>query len=385
MENKIKKMEIERLKNWCSKRFFEPNNIALDSRDINSEIDSSLSYGENKESLREKLKQILKEPLTKNEVKNEREKEEFEKFKQFKKDEQQANKLFELDVYRLKEDKTTTTDKYKIPIEYIKSVARGYNKAFIFLGGCGLGKSYITRQILAKENIKFIESRGVNSPLGFYQFLYENNRKDLVLVLDDVSGLIDNPNAYSILLGVLWEGLASWNSTTAKLKIPKQFVFNGRIIIIANRLKGELNEFVKDNNAEVVKSRCLTYRIELSREEKIKMMYEIAKQDHKELTEEERVKIVDFIKKNTSQATEGFDLRTQFKIERLFLYDRENWKELAKPLLPSNRVIEVLEYCLANSNSIKDAQRQFSDETGLGRSTFYNLKVQKSSRKPIWT
>lgn len=366
--------ETNQLEKWA-KKVLQGD---YDKFDLKSEMDLKISVGENKTILRDKFKVFLSDvaTTTKQEVKNEQDKEDYKKIEQFRKDEQQATTLFELDVYRLKESKATTTDKYKIPIEYIKSVARGYNKAFIFLGGCGLGKSYITRQTLAKENVKFIESRGVNSPLGFYQFLYENNSKDLVLVFDDVAGLIDNPNAYSILLGVLWEGLACWNSTTAKLKIPKQFVFKGRIIIIANRLKGELKEFAKDSNAEIVKSRCLTYRIELNREEKIKMMYSIAKQKNKELSEKERVKIVDFIKENTSQATDNFDLRTQHKIERLFLYDKKNWRELATPLLPKNKVLEYMDYCLKNNNSIKDAQKEWSEETGLCARTFRRHKME---------
>lgn len=371
MDNK----EVKQLEKWA-KKVLQGD---YDKFDLTSEVDLKLSVGENKTILRDKFKVFLTEVLpSKAEVKNEQEKEDFKKLEQFRADEQQALKFFELDVYRLKESKATTTDKYKIPIEYIKSVARGYNKAFIFLGGCGLGKSYITRQTLAKEDVRFIESRGVNSPLGFYQFLYENNSKDLVLVFDDVSGLIDNPNAYSILLGVLWEGLASWNSTTTKLKIPKQFIFKGRIIIIANRLKGEFNEFAR-SNADVVKSRCLTYRIELNREEKIKMMYSIAKQEHKGLSEKERVRIVDFIKENTSHATDNFDLRTQHKIENLFLYDSKNWKELAKPLLPTNKVYEYMEYCLKNNNSIKEAQKEWCEETGKGRRTFYTIKKEISA------
>ena len=363
--------EITKLKKWVSKTFFEPNNLAIDSFDINSEIDSSLSYEENKTILREKLKTFLQTPVTK-EIKTQREYLEFVQLKEFKEKEDEAKRVFEAEVYKAKESTAEVTEKYHIPIEYIKSVARGYNKSFIFLGGCGLGKSFITRQILAKENVKFIESRGVNSPLGFYQFLYEHNDKDIVLVFDDVAQLIDNPNAYSILLGVLWEGLASWNSTTGKLKIPKQFIFNSRIIIIANRLKGELRDFAF-SNAEIVKSRCLTHNLEMNRQELIEMMYLIAKQTKKDMTTKERIEIVDFIKENSLNST-GLDLRTQVKAENLYLYDKQNWKELVLPLLPKNNIIEVLEFCIKQSNSVKEAQKQFCEETGYSRRQFYRIK-----------
>lgn len=379
----LEQKEINKLDSWARKLLKDD----FDKFDLHSEIDRGISVAENKTILREKFKVLFKElkEINAQEIKTEQQKDEFKQIQKLRAEEQQALRVFETEVYRLKKSTAEVTQKYHIPIEYIKSVARGFNNAFIFLGSCGLGKSYITRQTLAKEGVKFIESRGVNSPLGFYQFLYEHNEKDTVLVFDDVAQLIDNPNAYSILLGVLWEGLASWNSTTGKLKIPKQFVFHGRIIIIANRLKGELKDFFDYSNADVVKSRCLTSRLEMDREDVLEMMYLIAKQKRKELTAEERVAIVDFIKEHTSRATEGLDLRTQVKAEQLYLYDKENWKALVLPLLVKNDILEVLEDCIRQSNSIQQAQHLFTTETGLKRSTFFKLKqkVQKSALKPI--
>ena len=103
-------------------------------------------------------------------------------------------------------------------------------------------------------------------------------------------------------------------------------------------------------------------------------MYKIAKQPSSRMSKAERIDVVDFIKENTSKATDKFDLRTQCKIENLFLYDMENWRELSKPLLPINKELEYVEYCLKNNNSIKDAQKEFCEETGLHRATFYRLK-----------
>ena len=188
------------------------------------------------------------------------------------------------------------------------------------------------------------------------------------MVFDDVSGLVNNPNAFSILLGVLWEGVASWNSTTEKLKIPKRFLFEGKIIIIANKLKGE--------NADIVKSRCLIYNLEMFREDILKMMVEIAKQKHEELTEKERMMVVDYIKNNSNNSTIDLDLRTQKKIEQLYLFDKENWEELSKPLLNKDREIEILIKCLSESNNIREAQQRWCEEVGLHRATFYRYKKE---------
>lgn len=361
----LNNLEIEKLKEWVKRRF-NLNDKDYMTFDINAEMDKALSYSENKTIIREKLKTFLKEQLTHRDIKTINEKANNEELKEILKQEEDFNKSFELSVYELKNKPQTITDKYYIPIEYIKSVARGYNKAFIFLGNAGIGKSYITRQTLSKEGVNFIESRGVSSPLALYHFLYENNKKNLTIVFDDVSGLIENSNAFSILLGILWEGVAQWNSTTEKLKIPKRFIFEGNIIIIANKIIG--------NNADIIKSRCLVYNLDMNKTDIIKMMYEISKTEHSILTQEERFKIVDFLKENSNNSTKNLDLRTQQKAEQLYLYSPEKWEELVKALLENNKEIEIIEYCLKSSNNIKEAEKMFISETGLSRATFYRHK-----------
>lgn len=361
----MEKREIKKLEKWGRNILRDD----FDKFDFLSEMDNKLSLSENKTMLREKFKVFLNEiKPTAEEIKTEKQKEEFEEMKKIKEQEQKAEKEFQITLTKLKQKDISIIDKYKIPTEYIKSVASGFNNAFIFLGSQGLGKSYLTRQILAKSKTDFVESRGVNSPLALYNFIYDYNDKNKVLVFDDVASLVNNDNAFCILLGVLWDRIVSWNSTTAKLKIPKQFLFNGRVIIICNKLDGE--------KAEIVKSRCLTYNLEMTREEKLEMMYLIAKQKA-DLSLDERNKIVDFIKKNTDKSS-CFDLRTQNKIEQLYLYDKQNWKSLAKPLLVKNNEIEILLSCLNNFDTIRQAEKSFVELSGLSRATFYRLKKSLS-------
>ncbi len=316
--------------------------------------------------LREKLKLLFREKPTYADIKTEKEKDDYYEIQKLKDKLEERGKNIKGVFYSLKKEHKSIEDIYKIPIEYIKSVARGFNRAFIFLGDAGLGKTYLTREILKKEKVNFIESRGVSSPLSLYYFIHENNSKNKVLVFDDVAQLINEERTFSILLGVLWDGVAQWNTTSEKLKIPPRFLFNGRIIIISNKLSGF--------NSDIVKSRCLVYELELKREEKIKIMYEIAKQSHKELTREERFKIVKFLKENSTEGTLNFDLRTQQKAEQLYLYSKTSnvdWKDLVLGLLRKNREVEILEYALKNSDSIKEALNYWKGETGQSRRKFF--------------
>jgi len=349
-------------------KLFNDYKVEYDKLDYKAEYDDKISFEENKRHLLEMIRHLSQEKKTsKAEQQSLKDKQNYNEIQTIILQEKQAEQEFLNTLKALKEsDSGEILKQYEIPKEYIKSVIKGFNRSFIFLGDAGLGKTYLTRQTLMKENTKFLESRGVASPLALYQFIYENNSEDMILVFDDVAGLINNPNSYSILLNVLYEGFVSWNSTTEKLKIPKKFKFNGKIIIIANKLDGY--------NADVVKSRCLVYDLRLTKEEKIKMMYSIAKQKHSSLTEEERNKIVDFINENSVNC--NFDLRTQQKIEHLFQYDKNRWKELSVPLLQKNEDMEFVMMCIKSSNSIQEAEQKFIRESGKSRTTFYNLKKE---------
>ena len=368
----MKKSEIDRLEKWC-KKFFDKNQIGFDSFDFESHLDRKICFSENKEILREKLKLFFNEFSKENvekmdskEIKEIESRTDNQQKRLIQEQEEIAKKEFQERIELIKQSDIVPISNYSIPKEYIRSVAKGYNRGFIFLGRQGLGKSYLTRQILARENCKFIESRGVNSPMALYQFLYENNEEDKVIVFDDVSGLVNSPNAFSILLGALWDNLVQWNTTSKKLEVPSQFIFKGRIIIIANSLEGE--------KAEIVKSRCLVYDLKLSREDKVKMMYFIAKQKHDKLKEKERFEIVDYLKEITDDSTKNFDLRTQAKIESLYMYDNKNWKKISKPLVVKDNKVELLIECLNNSPNVREAQKSWCNETGSSRRTFFRIK-----------
>jgi hypothetical protein len=266
---------------------------------------------------------------------------------------------------------------YKIPREYIKSIVGNYNRSLVLLGGQGTGKTYLARQVLTNEKARFMENRGVNSPMALYKYFYEHNEPNLILMFDDTLGLINNPNAFSILLNILWEGKAQWNTTDGRLEdVPTSFDFLGKIIFIANRLESR--------NAEILKSRCLLYEINLSNDEIIQMMYYIAGNlKHKKIPTEERIKIVDFIRGSIDDRTIGVDLRTQKKIEQLYLYDKDNYQSLSMPLLErkkgeSNKTKEkeLLKKSLEENPSVERAFIQWRQQTGRSRKTFFTKKKE---------
>ena len=363
-------------------------NVETDLIDWDSVVDGSLSFEENKNKVLEIIeslassKDVIEKIENDKKVKREsikKEKEEIErvKFEQLRRFEQETEQEFNKSFEYLKENESNIiNDIFKIPISFIKSVARGYNDSFIFLGKQGLGKTTITLQTLMKEKVNFVYQQGFLTPLLLYKFLYEN-RDNKIIVFDDVSGLVSNPYSLSIILSALWSATdkrkVSWLSTTQRLDIPNEFIFNSRIIFITNKIP-------KNEYAELVMSRCLNYEISLTYRQIIMMMIEIAKMKHPSLTREERLEIVEFIKENTDETTKNFDLRLQKKIENLYLYNKEEWRDLALALLnKKDEKLALVKKLLLTSASLKQAIEEWKEKTNLSTRQFYRYK-QKLER-----
>ena len=258
---------------------------------------------------------------------------------------------------------------YRIPIQFIKSVGLGFNNAFIYLGSQGLGKTFSTLQTLEKNNITFVYHSGISTPYALYKFLYEN-RKNKVIVFDDVAGLISNEESLSVLLSALYspvdKRIVSWK-TSKKMDIPQEYEFTSRIIFITNKIPDT-------DYAKVIMSRCLVYNIVFSYNQKLQLMYHIANTSNG-VSREERLRIMDFIKDNSDEATEDFDLRLQQKIENLYRFDIINWKDLALALLnKKNDKITILKELLISRDSVKMQLQNWSERTGLGRRMYFYYK-----------
>lgn len=375
---KLKEVEIQRLNKFC-KKLIDGVEGDIKTWDTYSEIDRTLDYPTNQQILKEKINQVYPQNirLTIDELKPKydvlEKKENFEEKELFIEEEIKTKEEFDKSVKQIKkEDVGILKKKYEIPREYIKALVKGYIKSLILLGKMGIGKSFLVLQVLNKiEKANYSYHIGFSSPMALYKSLYENRGKDKIVVFDDTHGLISQPQALSILLSALYSVSGKrkimWNSTTAKLKIPTEFIYEAKTILITNELPKTLA-------SDLVNSRCLVHKFEFRWKELIQIMYSIAKTKHKKLSEKERIKIVDFIKENSDESTENFDLRVQNKIENLYLYDKKNWEKLSLPLLTKDNKLYLLKKCVEKENSIKIACRKWKELTGNSERNFYYLK-----------
>lgn len=362
---------------------FKAYDVEKDTLDYEALWDNSLADEENLHSIGTKIEQLAgskdnhrkieaDKKIKKVSIKEEKREQERIVLENLRKEEEHTEKEFNKSFQYLKDSKSSFIEKTYFPaIEFIKSVVRGFNNSFIFLGSQGLGKSTITLQTLLKENAKFVYFQGFLTPLQLYKTLYEY-REGYILVFDDVSGLISNNYSLSLILSALWSATdkrkVSWNSTTGKLDIPTETIFGSRIIFITNKLPN--SEY-----AELVMSRCLNYEISLNYRQILIMMSEIAKMPHDKFSKEQRLEIVDFIKENTDETTKNFDLRIQKKAENLYLYNKEKWKELALILLnKKDSKLALVKKLLLSATYVKEAVEEYSKMTGDTARNFYYLK-----------
>jgi len=115
----MKQTEIKHLENWV-KKFFINRNKDYKTFDINSEIDNSLCYEENKQILREKIKTFIGDIKDVDIMSKEQAKHKFQQ--QLNQFEEQADKEFNRILNKIETDNTTSIleDIYYIPKQFLK-------------------------------------------------------------------------------------------------------------------------------------------------------------------------------------------------------------------------------------------------------------------------
>ena len=366
MSRKMSKKEmIRRLK-----KFVEKQGIATDLIDFEALVDETLTYQENKERIIEEVKK-LKPEYVNSEIDLEAMEIQFrEHYRKVLMEE------FNHDIEQIKQRKTPELDKYfGVVKELVKIVVNGNATGLIVYGEAGLGKTYTILQTLAECGKKLGEDYIYISthitPLELVNLLYKY--QDRIIVLDDVEKLLLDEKTIGILKSALWSSVGkriiTYYSTSEKLEAPEEFEFRGKVILLLNKIPKRNKEIV-----ESLLSRVLTYKLDFSYEERLKIMYEMAK------ILKIPLEVVDFLKSKFTPALKNFNFRTliQLNIIKQYYNENENWKNVAEKLLEQNidkRMKVVWE--LMNSNlSVKEQVERFREMTGMSRRTYFRIKAR---------
>jgi hypothetical protein len=276
----------------------------------------------------------------------------------------------------MKNENSSILDKlYYIPKKYVEVVTNSNNEIYglIFTGQAGVSKSFSTIQMVKKLKINYKYFAGYTTPLGLYKILYEN-RKGKTIIFDDTFGILNNKTSIMIMLNALYssEGKRkiSWSSTKLK-DLPPNFILESNVILITN-------EVPKNLGKDLINSRCLNYRFKFTNLEILNIMKAIANLKHPKLSKNQRMEVFNFIKEQADEATRNFDLRVQNKIENLYLFDKEKWKELSMPLLRAkNEKLLLIKQFIKKGISLNKVKKEWCKTTGLSERAFqrYNKRL----------
>lgn len=174
--------------------------------------------------------------------------------------------------------------KFKQIEAYTKLVIKGTKPSFILTGDPGLGKSFSISKVLQSEGMVRGEDyeifKGdIASAVNLYKILYEYNKPDFIVVLDDNDEILKDAAAINILKGALESGkdeprTISYYSQrmpkdeSGKDRIPTKFEYVGKMIFISNKYLRDL--------PSALKSRAFKTELDLNPEEIVEHISEIA-------------------------------------------------------------------------------------------------------------
>jgi hypothetical protein len=342
------------------KRELEKKNFDIKQFDILAYLDFSLSKTENLEN----LKKIFSENYGisfSDDIKSNIEKWQEQEIMFLEK---QENEEFEEIKKKVLSSSVDELDGYFKDYENIISILlNSEKKGLIVFGEKGKGKTFNTIRILEKTKKDYELVKGHITSYQLYRKLYENSNR--IVVFDDVVGLLNDKDKISILLGALEKlGKVEWITSRNDLDLPRAFNFNGKIIIILNRIDLN-NEF-----QEAIFDRCIPFQFDIPRKTMLEMISILAtKRDNIPL------EIVEWLHKNKLDIT----FRDYEMLRDIYRFDKDNWQKIAERILLNeidkelnyiDKMVYNIEVSYPNANW-REKIKQFKDLTGFEKSTYY--------------
>jgi hypothetical protein len=238
-------------------------------------------------------------------------------------------------------------------------VIRAKSKSLIITGSGGLGKTYTVLDCLKKASLvdkadldhecdqycvetqyseelgrdvdtgctvgDYVVIKGFSTPKGLYRLLYENRGK--IVVCDDLDSIWENQTALNLLKSALdsydVRRVAWLSEMKGEDKLPRSFLFTGRVIFISNLSLLDLDQ--------AVVSRCLCVDVSMTREEKVERIKTLAPNIRKDLSMEAKQEAIDLLANPEVLPNIGdLNIRTFLKVLEIRDDGAENWRDIAE-------------------------------------------------------
>lgn len=261
--------------------------------------------------------------------------------------------------------------------QLIKSISKSKtNHAIIIDGPPGWGKTTAVDQALLQAEVKAAHLGSYSTPLNFYNFLFENS--DRFIVIDDTSGLFLDAASMAILKSATWpqggRRVVRWGSTSNKAHV-NEFEFSGKFIMVCN-------SFPKTPDGEAIKSRSFVRPIHITATAARNLLREAA--HNKTWYKDSKIAglVAEFLSERLSEKTVNrISYRTLQMGYELAKDHPDSWQELLIPTIPdASKDPEALVKSLASQDlKVKEQVKIFEELTGLKRRTFFKYRSQANA------
>lgn len=362
-----KALQILKLKEFITKK-----GLVADTIDFEAEVDSKLSFVENKFNLLKGLN--LSEDLTKKQIDSQIQLVEIENVKKIEEIVKEETKQA-LDLISEKPNALLLPQLQSLS-ESVDMVIKGHFSGMICVGRGGISKSWTIINALAKSKTEYILANSHLTPLALYSFLYKNNGK--VILIEDAEQIFSNTTTLSILRSATWGVLTNsegnqirtitYYSTSKEMNgLPSNFIFSGKIILVFNSIPSN-NEF------DALASRLILHKMDFSLIDIKKALLGLAQKGYKTLSKEECITIANQVIDYLQPFHKNLNLRLLLRCFEYYLFDKTKWFQRLKDETETDelmqKVIELIKSAKSNSEQIE----LFFAETGFGRTTFFKKK-----------
>jgi hypothetical protein len=226
-------------------------------------------------------------------------------------------------------------EKFQQLQELTHCLAGGAFRALVVQGDGGLGKTYEVEQVLEdyKESHNIVTVKGQITPLQLFNLLQENSTETSIVVFDDCDEVLRNVIALNLMKAATDTGRerwVNWQTSSTKIENPT-FRFDGRIIVITN------HGMAKSNHIKAFLDRVTDFRLDLTVQEKLVRICQIAKTDPKyDWTYAEPVLEWLIANAETLKANDNLSMRTFVKVYGLAA-NTANWVRLCENTVLKNR------------------------------------------------